>query len=542
MRNLIDLIDLIETPQLDEESMLNAAQINKRFEMFIAHIRAGKPFYLVDGTPVVANPDEADRLEQLRDDGKFNGKISIEDTEGEIWNTAQFLKTRDFGGQAVPPGQGVQSIKTNGGSATYSVSKKEFSPTVMGLAGKVYNRDELISAAQAAVVTKTRDRPTLQAILLELIEVAQGLKQTLSPENLANFDSDSKNKISQDFGEVLAPIMLAKENEDIEFPAAGNFPLIDVVVGANKYSVKSLTGSGTSFSSIVKLLDSFEQQIATDEDQKALYELIKQYKPGDDTGLNVDKIIRAGAHAKIPEHEMAVQVFGQTFNDYTSLTSLVSGVTDNSTDNYAKMLRAVYPISVAGNWGGPIGLPADANKYVPEIQIPLRKGEAKQAGYPAFKQNPVKATADILTYIVGAGTLNYVTQGEHAKEYSEMMTKIVNQSPAWLGHITITRTGGLDIVAEPFSELNFKFQYHAPSHKPGNNLPGFMVVMPKKGDKDKKKSKSDIEPGAGVTDAPPEPAMKLKDPGTSMGADKISRPGRKPETRSAPKGLGRERR
>jgi hypothetical protein len=478
MRNLIDLF---ETPQLDEESMLNAAQINKRFEMFIAHIRAGKPFYLVDGTPVVANPAEADRLEQLKAAGKFNGKISIEDTAGEVWNTAQFLKTRDFGGQAVPPGQGVQSTKTPAGLAAYSVAKKEFSPTVMGLAGKIYHRDQLISAAQAAVVAKTRNRPALQAILLELIEVAQGLKQTLSPENLANFDSDSKNKISQDFGEVLAPILLAKGNETIEFPAAGNFPLIDVVVGANKYSVKSLTGSGTSFSSIVALLDSFEQQIATDEDQQTLYQLIKQYKPGDDTGKNVDKIIRAGAHAKIPEYEMAVKIFGQSFNDYTSLTDLVSGVTDNSTDNYAKMLRAIYPISVAGNWGSPIGLPADSNKYVPEIQIPVRKAEAKQAGYPAFNKNPVKATADILTYIVGTGTLNYVTQGEHAKEYSEMMNKIVTRSPAWLGHISITRAGGLDIVAKPFSQLNFTFQYHASTHIPGNNLPGFMVILDKPG-------------------------------------------------------------
>jgi hypothetical protein len=462
--------------------MLNAARINRRFEMFIAHIRAGKPFYLVDGTPVVANPDEADRFEELKANGQFNGRISIEDTEGEVWNTAQFLKTRDFGGQAIPPGQEPiqnKKQKIDTGNASYAVAKKEFSPTVLGLAGKVYSRDQLVTAAQSAVVVKTKDRPALKDILLELIEVAQGLKQTLSPENLANFNADAKKKISQDFGEVLAPILLAKGNETIEFPAAGNFPLIDVVVGANKYSVKSLTGSGTSFASIVGLLDSFEQQIATDEDQQTLYELIKHYKPGKDTGKNVDKIIRAGAHAKIPEYEMAVQVFGQPFNDYTSLTQLVSGVTDNSTANYTKMLRAIYPISVAGNWGNPIGLPADANKYAEEIQIPKRKGEAKQAGYPAFKKDPVKATADILTYIVGTGTLNYVTQGKHAKEYGEMMTKIVTQSPAWLGHISITRAGGLDIVAKPFSDLNFSFQYHAPSHIPGNNLPGFMVILDK---------------------------------------------------------------
>jgi hypothetical protein len=489
MRNLIDLL---ETPQLDEESVLSAAQINKRFDMFIAHVRAGKPFYLVDGTPVIPNPEEADRFEQLKAEGKFNGRIDIEDTDGRIWSTSQFLKTRDFGGQAIPPGQEPQQAvqktgkePTAGDSKTYSVAKKEFSPTVLGLAGKVYNKDQLAVAAQSAVITKTLNRPALQAILLELIEVAQGTKTNLSPENLANFNSDAKNKISQDFGEVLAPIMLAQGEEMIEFPAAGNFPLVDVVVGANKYSVKSLTGSGTSFSSIVELLDKFEKTIASDKDQQKLYDLIKHYKPGKDTGKNVDKIIRAAAHVRIPEYTTAVQVFGHEFNDYTTLTNLVSGVTDNSTKNYAKMLKAIYPISVAGDWGNPIGLPADANKYVPEIQIPTRKGEAKQAGYPAFKNNPVKATADILTYIVGTGTLNYVTRGEKSKEYTTMMTRIVSQSPAWLGHITITKAGGLDIVAKPFSELNFAFQYHASSHIPGNNLPGFMVIMDKPGKKSK---------------------------------------------------------
>ena len=484
MRNLINIL---ETSILDEVSMLNAAQINKRFDIFVAHIRAGKPFYLADGTPVIANPDEADRFEQLKAVGQFQGSISIEDTTGKIWNTSQFLKTKDFGGQAVPPGQEQPVVQKPGkpGQATYEVAKKEFSPTVLGLAGRTYNRDQLVTATQSAVVTKTQTRPALQAILLELLEIAQGLKQTLSPENIANFTSDARKKVSQDFGEILAPIMLAKGDEIIEFPAAGNFPLIDVVVGANKYSVKSLTGSGTSFSSIVGLLDSFEKTITSDKDQQKLYDLIKHYKPGKDTGKNVDKIIRAASHAKIPEYVKAVEMFGQPFNDYPSLEAIVSGIPDNKPETYAQVLKALYAVSVAGNWGNPVGMPADANKYVPEIQIPVRKADAKQAGYPAFKKDPVKAAADILTYIVGVGTLNYVTQGEHAEEYSKMMTNIVTQSPAWLGHITINKDGSLDIIAKPFSELKFGFQYHAPSHIPGNNLPGFMVILDKPGKKSK---------------------------------------------------------
>jgi hypothetical protein len=57
-----------------------------------------------------------------------------------------------------------------------------------------------------------------------------------------------------------------------------------------------------------------------------------------------------------------------------------------------------------------------------------------------------------------------------------MMTDIVNKADAVLGHITINSDGTLALKTTPFSELRFEFQYHAPSHIPGNNLPGFIAI------------------------------------------------------------------
>lgn len=359
------------------------------------------------------------------------------------------------------------------------VVKKEFTPTKMGLGGKVYNRDQLIKATQSAVNKFSKDRPELLAILLELIEVAAGNKTALSPENNANLNSAARKQLSQDFGEILAPISLADAKEVIEFPAEGNFPLIDVSVGANKYSVKSLTGSGTSFSSIVKLLDQFETTIASNESQMQLFNLIKQYHPTSG-GLNVDKIIRAAVHANIAEALIAKQVFGD-FGDYAGMLSQIvtKGYgSDTGPNGYTQFLQAILPVSTAGNWDMPVGMPADAGKYLKDVSG-LTSSEAKTAGYPSYRANTQKAMADILTYVLGVGTLNYITRGEKAKEYQAMMTKIVSQSPAWLGKIDITRDGQLAIVTKPFSQLNFGFQYHAPSHIPGNNLPGFMVIMDK---------------------------------------------------------------
>ena len=57
------------------------------------------------------------------------------------------------------------------------------------------------------------------------------------------------------------------------------------------------------------------------------------------------------------------------------------------------------------------------------------------------------------------------------------MTNIVQKADAVLGHITIKSNGQLELTTTPFSDLEFNFQYHAPSHLPGNNLPGFMAIL-----------------------------------------------------------------
>ena len=140
--------------------------------------------------------------------------------------------------------------------------------------GRTYAKDDLIAATQEAVMQKTKTRPELMQILLGLLNVAAaGGKGTLSPEVNAHLSDRARNQLSVDFGEILAPIMFAKGKEAIEFPAEGNFPLVDVIVGQNKYSVKSLSGSGTSFRSISDLMDNFEKTIEKDTTQEKLFEI-----------------------------------------------------------------------------------------------------------------------------------------------------------------------------------------------------------------------------------------------------------------------------
>jgi hypothetical protein len=369
------------------------------------------------------------------------------------------------------------SGKKDDNDAGVNVSIKEFTPTTLGLAGKAFNRQQLIKSTQDAVVAKTSTRPELQQILLELIQVAAGTQSALSPEANANLSERARNQLSVDFGEILAPIKMAQKNDAIEFPAEGNFPLIDVVIGKNKYSVKSLTGSGTSFKSIQDLMDNFEKTMEKDDKQEKLFALFKAYHPKAG-GKNVDKVIRAAAYLGLPEYKQAVKILGGKFQDWNGLQSLVSaqGIGNSKNEKaYGAALKYIYPILTAGNWGKPTGLPSDGNYY---MHVPKDKAKPaeKEAGYPSFRADPAKAITDILTYALGVATLNSVTRGPDAKEYEKMMTNIVNQSPAWLGRLDITDNGQVVSSAKPFTDLQFKFQYHAPSHKPGNNLPGFMIV------------------------------------------------------------------
>lgn len=92
---------------LSEESTLNPNKLTKdinRFNNLVNNIKKGNPLYMVDGTPIVIKKTEAARIKGLFDQGLFQGRISLTGTDGNIYPLGSFLKTKDYGGQAVPPG------------------------------------------------------------------------------------------------------------------------------------------------------------------------------------------------------------------------------------------------------------------------------------------------------------------------------------------------------------------------------------------------------------------------------------------------------
>lgn len=108
MRDLLNLIDNLN------EADLSASEIIKypeRFDAFITHIQDGRPFYTKTGEEVIVDPSEAERFLTLKNAGQFKGSLKALDREGRVHPLSSFLKTAEFGGAAVKPGEDTSKSK-----------------------------------------------------------------------------------------------------------------------------------------------------------------------------------------------------------------------------------------------------------------------------------------------------------------------------------------------------------------------------------------------------------------------------------------------
>jgi hypothetical protein len=372
---------------------------------------------------------------------------------------------------------GMKGVKGDDESSV-GLARKELTPSGLGIAGGFFDKEELINATKKAVESKIRKRDSVLAdALIAMVDgAASGGKTPLAPELMSHI-APYLGTLSQDFGEILAPILILQPGQKAELPK-GNEPLVDVKIPGMNLSIKALTGSGTSFRSISDLMDKYEATIANDKESKKHFEVLKAFHPNAG-GKNVDKIIKAAAKANIKEYKEAVRKFG-SFNDFAGLLSRASTFNwrDGSVESYRDFLNLSLDVFTASDSGGTkfVGMPADGKFYLGGGKKSSAPRE-KAAGYASFRANPFKAAADIITYSLGVGLLNYVKGGKNADKYKTMMTNIVKEADAVIGHITVNKDGTMSLVTKPFSTLQFQFQYHAPSHIPGNNLPGFIALL-----------------------------------------------------------------
>lgn len=374
---------------------------------------------------------------------------------------------------------GMKGVK-DGDEDSIGISRKELTPTGLGIDGGFYDKNQLIAATKKALESKYRNsNPDLADALAAFVDSAAAGGTKAIDQRLMDHVASYLGILSQDFGEILAPILILKPGQQAELPK-GNEPLVDVKIPGMNLSVKALTGSGTSFRSISALMDKYEASIADDdEDTYKKFSVLKQFHPGEG-GNNKDKVIKAAAKANIKEYKEAVRKFGQ-FDNWEGLHSHMKGWPwkEGTKEQYRNFLQQSLDVFTASDNRGAkfVGLPLDGKYYLGSDGAKPPSAKEKAAGYASFRANPAKAAADIITYSLGVGLLNYIKGGKDSAQYSKMMTDIVNKADAVIGHITVNKDGTMSLKTKPFSTLQFQFQYHAPSHIPGNNLPGFIALL-----------------------------------------------------------------
>lgn len=186
---------------LSEDQPLSPAGLTKemgRFNNLIADIRSGAPLFLADGNPVVIEPNEADRLLDLQTNGKFGGRgITLKQKDvTKSYPIGAFLKTKRYGGDAIPPGQEKTMEPTKSGA--------KLKPKDIGL------HDQQIAAGQLGKLiasnTSLQQTPVGQAVIKIANEIS-AKRPAIMPKGL---HSKEISAINDNAGEYLGVLALVE--------------------------------------------------------------------------------------------------------------------------------------------------------------------------------------------------------------------------------------------------------------------------------------------------------------------------------------------
>lgn len=392
------------------------------------------------------------------------------------------------------------------------VADKSFEPGKFDFGGKEFaNAEQLANEVIAKLKTNVKDQ-TIQDLLIQLVEVAID-KRPAVDKNLMDFilaDPTSFANISKDFGEVLAPLVVAKDNSQaISFPGASNEKMVDVTIGGKKVAVKSLSGSGNGMDGISSFIDAYEEKMdgTESEDKKKLFDFIKNVRTKKSKAKGITQngtgaIISSAFRVPTKEAEAVEKLLGGRPTDAGSMINLVQAYYDKNLkdldpkDAYVAWLEKLKPISIISGYGRqlkdrfklePQGLPADYRKYVDFEDIGIKKvegGKEQKTGFPLYRKNFVVAAASNVVYILGVSTNTLYNSKrsnptEEAKKMEDLMTEIMSNQDAYAAHVTIKKDGTLDVNYQPFKDLRFGFQYHAATNAPARNLPGYHIIFKK---------------------------------------------------------------
>ena len=356
----------------------------------------------------------------------------------------------------------VLAKKTVAGSSGKKLkifNKKELTPAVLGLSTSYSDKKSLAQDLEQKINQKYND--DRGAVLIHVMRNALNYTgQQPLPSNLEYVlqNPTMMKQVSQDFGEAIGPLLYAGSGK-IDFPV-GNEPVIDVKVGNIGIAIKSLSGSGNSMVKLKEIIDAYADTV----DQKDVKKIaqIKTFQKLSDKNIKViPSIIQIAKDINSPEMT-ALENATKKMQIY-DLPQLLKAVEKLIYKNgkllpYETTLAKLEKILSAS--GKTFGMPRD-------------RGTAK--AIRKYKQDPKIYSAYILAYGLGKGLENVIVNGVDKDAYGGLLKDIMRTVDAKAGFVSVTPNGIVKFQIKDFKDLNFKFDYHAFTTKPGNNRPGFVV-------------------------------------------------------------------
>ena len=246
------------------------------------HIR-----FALDGSP-----------EEWNKAGGFFESAGLEVTETDLeasqaYPTYLIVAPEGFPDAGIPPAaqlmwvnNSVEVQSTISGQESF-FKPKDLTPDRLGLAGKTYNSpSSLIDDATQAVLSEYPD-PAISTPLVELLKDADVRGNRIDISDALVFGRSDLANISKDFGEILTAIWAFNNLpfEEINFPAASNFPMIDIYgidSSGNRTPISVKSGQTGGKVSISNILEAIESQAGERADHNAeaaigIFNIVKQY-------------------------------------------------------------------------------------------------------------------------------------------------------------------------------------------------------------------------------------------------------------------------
>jgi hypothetical protein len=465
-----DLLNLIEN--LLEDRTLSASTILKRpgrFEKFVSLIRDGVPFYTVDKEPVIVEPSEADRMEELFADEQFKGTIKLQTDKGE-YALSQLLKTADIGGQASTGQEGEELGKESALLKPSQIGITDRDIPANDLGSEIINNSILQSTdygrvviemaqqilnGQPAVIPKEYVKTKIGASILDYAGEYLGV--------LAMVNGQSRFPRKQGFTEWLGADPSALT---LYFPAESNSQLADSFASISndktnhKVNISSKGSGGGAPPSVSGL--KIPEDIRNNPDYKVAVAFIDLADPGDK---------KKGIPPKYPLP--SPRTVSQVFQAMNLINQYVPDAIPEEFKPFlpwpAKVVREVTDSIDAYKKGKPIALPqydsltnkvksrkgaSDGGKLVYVVKEAVMLAVNEKQAIPGFQQ-----------VVLNILDMNFVQQYADLDKKTGVMS-FATQWPAKLeGKITLeSKSGATDPTKGGFS---FKLSNEAPK----TNLP-----------------------------------------------------------------------